>query len=278
MVSHRFFAVVMAWCVFLVASSLQAAPIIEETFTGYLDNALISDSPAGAATGLTGDWTLTPNSDFYVNRTQIDLNAGTDQAVYDRPAGDNGTREATRSTSDDHLLFANDGDVFYASFLIDAPLAGGRMTFELDLIRQDGGGAADFSFGIVDGAYIVGNGGIDVDASGGIVTTGKQLVVVRIEYGDADSGADDDELVTLWVDPLDESSTPVINAASVDFLNRGGGAVTTVGMRGEQMSGQPASFDNLRVGHSFGTVIPEPATLSLVALGLALLPLVPRRR
>jgi hypothetical protein len=257
---------------------LQAAPIIEETFTGYPDNALISDSPAGLATGLTGDWTLVPNSDFFVNRTQTDLDAGTDQAVYDRPAGDNGTREATRATSADHTLFAADGDLFYASFLIDAPLAGGRMTFELDLVRLDGGGVADLSFGIIDGAYIVGNGGIDADVSGGTVTTGEQLVLVRIEYGDADSGPDDNELVTLWVDPLDESSTPVITGASVDFLNRGGGAITAVAMRGEQMSGLPASFDNLRVGHSFGAVIPEPATSFLMALGLVVLPMIRRRR
>jgi hypothetical protein len=278
MVSCRFVSGVVAWWVLLVASSLEAAPIIEETFTGYPDNALISDSPAGAATGLTGDWTLVPNSDFFVNRTQTDLNAGTNQAVYDRPAGDNGTREATRSTSADHLLFATDGDVFYASFLIDVPRAGGRMTFELDLVRLGGGGVADFSFGIIDGAYIVGNGGIDVDASGGTVTTGKQLVVVRIEYGDADSGPDDNELVTLWVDPSNESSTPVISAASVDFLNRGGGAITAAGMRGEQMSGDPASFDNLRVGHSFGAVIPEPATSTLLALGLVILPMLRQRR
>ncbi len=278
MMSHRFFAAVMACCVLLVAASLQAAPIIEETFTGYLDDALISDSPAGPATGLTGDWILVPDSDFFVNRTRTDTQAGTGKAVYQRPSGDNGTREATRSTSDDHLLFATDGDVFYASFLIDVPRIGGRMTFELDLIRPGGGGGTNFSFGIIDGAYIVGNGGVDVDVSDGTVTGGEQLVLVRIEYGDADSGPDDNELVTLWVDPLDESSTPVIDGVSIDLLNRGGGAITAVGMRGEQMFGDPAFFDNLRVGHSFGAVIPEPTTLSLMALGLVILPLIRQRR
>ena len=113
----------------LLGTSLQAAPIIEETFTGYLDNALISDSPAGPALGLTGDWTLVPDSNFYVNKTQLDDSAGTGKAVYDRPSGDNGTREATRATSEDHLLFETDADVFYASFLIspvvcEAPAVG----------------------------------------------------------------------------------------------------------------------------------------------------------
>jgi hypothetical protein len=278
MVFHRFSAAVIALCVLSFAASLQAAPIIEDTFTGYLDDALISASPAGPATGLIGDWTLVPNSDFFVNRTRTDTQAGTGKAVYHRPAGDNGTREATRSTSADHLLFETDGDVFYASLLMDPPLASGRMTFELELIRLDGGGTPAFAFGIIDGAYIVGNGGIDTDVSGGAVITGQQLVLVRIEYGEADTGPDDSELVTLWVDPVDETSTPVINAAPVDFLNRGGGAITAISIRGEQMAGRPAFFDNLRVGHSFESVIPEPATLSLLALGLIILPMIRKRR
>ncbi len=270
MVFSRISAGVICLSLSLLGASLQAAPIIEETFTGYPDNALISASPAGAAIGLTGDWTLVPDSDFYVNRSQADLDAGTGKAVYDRPSDDNGTREATRSTSADHVLFSNDGDVFYASFLIDPARTGGRMTFELALERLDGGGVSNFSFGLLDGTYAVGNGGVDVDVSGGTATADEQLVLVRIEYGDADTGLDDDEVITLWVDPLDESSVPVIDGISSDFLNRGGGKITAVSIRGEEMLGQPAFFDDLRVGLSFDDVVPEPATLSFLALGLIL--------
>jgi hypothetical protein len=255
---HGIVAGVIGLWVWSLGTSLQAEIIIEETFTGYLDNALISASPAGPAIGLTDDWRLVPNSDFYVNKTQADNDAGTGQAVYDRPPGDNGTRTATRSTSTDHVLFATDGDLFYASFLIDPALDNGGMTFELELTRLDGGGTPNFAFGIIDGEYTVGNGGIDVDASGGTVTADEQLVLVRIEYGDAESGPDDSEVVTLWVDPVDELSTPVINGVATDFLNRGGGKITAVSIRGEQMSGNPAFFDNLRVGASFAAVIPEP--------------------
>lgn len=130
------------------------------------------------------------------------------------------------------------------------------MTLELELVGLDGGGVVDFSFGISNGAYIVGNGGISGAASGGTVTAAEQLVLVRIEYGDTNTGGlDDDEIVTLWVDPIDESSLPVINGVSTELLNRGGGKILTVSIRGDQMDGQPAFFDNLRVGLSFADVV-----------------------
>jgi hypothetical protein len=227
-------------------------------FTGYPDNALISDHPAGPALGLMDDWTLTSDSDFFVNKTRYDDDAGTGKAVYNRPSGDNGARTARRSTSADHVLFEDDGDVFYASFLIDPARTGGDMTFGLGLTRLDGGGAQNFSFGIVKGQYIVGNGGDDVNVGDGTVTADEQLILVRVEYGEADIGPDDAEVVTLWVDPVDESSTPVIDGVPTDILNRGGGRITDVSMRGDWMYGSPAFFDNLRVGSSFAAVAPIP--------------------
>lgn len=276
---HRITTGVIGLCVLLLGASLQAGLIIEDTFTGYLDNALISASPAGPAIGLAGDWTLVPDSDFFVNKTRDDDNAGTGKAVYERPTGGNGARIATRSTSADHVLFGSDGDVFYASFLIDPTRDYGDMMFELELSNLGGGGMSNFSFGISNREYIVGNGGSDADVSGGVVTANEQLVLVRIEYGDADSGPDDNEVVTLWVDPVNELSTPVIDGVSVDFLNRGGVKITDVSIRGDWMYGDPAFFDNLRVGTSFATVVPEPSTLSLLAMGLIILiPMIRRRR
>ena len=254
---HGIAAGVMGLCLLSLAASLQAGTIIEDTFTGYPDNALISADPAGPAIGLSGNWMLVPDSDFYVNKSQADDDAGTGKAVYDRPSTDNGARTATRSTSAEHVLYETDGDLFYASFLIDPARAGGDMTFELELLSLGGGGGAvDFSFGVSGGTYIVGNGGISSDASGGTVTADEQLVLVRIEYGDTSSGGlDDDEVVTLWVDPVDESSLPVIDGISTELLNSGGGKIVTVSIRGDQMNGQPAFFDNLRVGLSFAAVI-----------------------
>jgi hypothetical protein len=254
----RFESTAILLSVVLSAAPGRATTIIEETFTGYQDDSLISDSPAGPALGLAGDWTLVPKSDFYVNRTQVDLGAGTGKAVYDRPSDDNGTREATRDTSADHVLLEADGDDFYASFLIEPGRVNGRMTLELKMSRLDGGGVPDFSFGIADGEYIVGNGGVDIDASGGEVAGGEQRVVVRVEYGDASSGPDDDEVITLWVDPADELSLPVIDSFSTDFLNRGGAKVTAIAIRGESMLGAPAFFDELRVATSFDGVIELP--------------------
>jgi len=259
---HGIAAGVMGMCLLPPAASLQAATIIEDTFTGYPDNALISADPAGPATGLIGNWTLVPDSNFYVNKTQLDPDAGTGKAVYDRPSGDNGARTATRNTSAEHILYETDGDLFYASFLIAPPRADGDMTFEFELVSLDGGGVVDFSFGISGGAYIVGIGGISAVASGGTVTVEEQLVVVRIEYGDTSAGGlDDDEVITFWVDPVDESSPPVIDGASAELLNSGGGKILSVSIRGDQMNGQPTFFDDLRVGLSFADVMPGAPSL-----------------
>ncbi len=254
---HGIAAGLVGLCLLSPAASLQAETIVEDTFTGYPDNALISADPAGPANGLIGNWTLVPDSNFYVNKTQLDPDAGTGKAVYDRPSGDNGARTATRDTTVEHVLYETDGDLFYASFLIEPARADGDMTFELELVNLDGGGAVDFSFGISGGTYIVGNGGISAVASGGMVTANEQLVVVRIEYGDTSSGGlDDDEVVTLWVDAVDESSPPVIDGFSNELLNSGGGKILSVSIRGDQMNGQPALFDDLRIGLSFAEVMP----------------------
>ncbi len=198
---------------------------------------------------------------FYVNRTQLDHNAGTGKAVYDRPSDDNGTRTATRYMSSLHELYETDGDSFYASFLIDPARANGDMTFELELVRHDGGGALDFMVGIINGRYVVGNGGVSVLASGGETTSLEQLVLVRVEYGDARTGPSDLEVVTLWVDPVTETSPPVMDGVPVDLLSHGGGRIKSIPLRGDMMLGYPAFFDDLRVGSTFESVItPEPTT------------------
>jgi len=238
-------------CLWLLVcnSNMQADPIILETFTGYPDNALISTNPSGAALGLLGNWQLDAENYFYVNRTEAELDGGTGKAVHDFPYDDNGARVATRLTSSDHVLFSEDGDVFFASFLIHPARDMGHMLFTLILDRLDGGGQPEVSFGMKDGQFIVGNGGVEVDVSGGTPTVTEMLVVLKVEYVNIGS-----EVVTLWVNPANEFSDPVIDNVPVDFLNWGGGKLTAVAIRGEHMAGQPAFFDNLRVGRLFEDV------------------------
>lgn len=247
-----------------ISAAAQADPIIFESFTGYPENALISASPSGTALGLTGDWSLDPENYFYVNKTEADLEAGTGKAVYDMPWDDNGARTAQRHTSPEHALFNLDGDVFYASFRIHPARTSGGMIFSLSLEQLNGGGQPGVSFGMKDGRFIVGNGGVNVDILGGVPSVTEMRVVLRVEYGDAGSGPDDLELVTLWVDPVNESSNPVIDQVPVDFLNRGGGRITGVSIRGDQMDGHPAFFDDLMVGFEFGDVMQStpPAALT----------------
>lgn len=238
-------------------SAAWADPIIHESFTGYPDDALISDSPAGPAIGLTGDWFLDPDNFFYVNMTEADLEDGTDRAVYDMPVDYNGQRTAQRAASPEHLLFEQDGDVFYASFRIQAPRADGVMLFGLTLEQAAGGGQPALSFGINEGHFVVGNGGVNTDLSGGAPQAAEMRVVLRLEYGDVSSGPDDSEVVTLWVDPENEASIPVLDRVAADLLNHGGGRITGVFMRGDHMAGQPAFFDDLMVGYTFADVVDE---------------------
>ena len=255
---NRYALSVLCLALATAGAAARADPIIYEGFSGYPDDALISASPAGPATGLTGDWSLSAENFFYVNRTEADLGAGAGKAVYDMPFDDNGVRTAQRSTSEDHEVFSADGDTFYASFLIDPPRSTGDMIFSLILERSDGGGQPTLSFGMSAGRFIVGNGIVDVDVAAGDSGTEEMRVVLRFEYGDGGSGPDDLEVVTVWVDPADESSTPVIDEVPVDLVNRGGGRITAVSMRGSQMEGQPAFFDELAVGFTFQDVTAPP--------------------
>ena len=58
----------------------------------------------------------------------------------------------------------------------------------------------------------------------------------------------------MVLNPVDESSTPVIDNVLTDILNQGGAKMKAVSIRGDQMDGSPAFFDNLRVGLSFNSV------------------------
>lgn len=261
--SVRISAIVALLGLAAVSHGVRADPIIFETFSYYPDNALISAHPAGPATGLTGDWSLDPENNFYVNMTQVDPDAGTDQAVYDMPADYNGARTAQRRASPEHALLEHDGDVFYASFRILPARVDGYMRFTLTLQQLDGGGQPELSFGIQDGHFMVGNGGVNVDVEGGVPTATEMQLVLRVEYGEGAAGPDESEIVTLWVDPVAETSVPVIDAASVDFLNRGGARIIGVAIRGDQMDGQPAFFDDLAVGYAFEDVIEAPSADAL---------------
>jgi hypothetical protein len=255
---HALFALLVSLSV-----AAQADTFISERFTGYPDNALISAHPAGPALGLAGDWSLDPENFFYVNRTEYDLGAATGKATYDMPWDDNGARTAQRSTSTHHVLLSGDSDTFHASFRILPARSDGHMIFGLTLDRLDGGGQTDVSFGMIDGHFIIGNGGVDVDITGGAPTVTEMRVVLRVEYRDSGSGPDDSEVVTLWVDPADEFSTPIIDRVPIDLLNSGGARITAVSMRGGHMAGQPAYFDDLLVGSGFEDVVTDPPMAGL---------------
>jgi hypothetical protein len=86
---------------------------------------------------------------------------------------------------------------------------------------------------------------------------------------------------TMWVDPLGESSTPVVTHTTTAFIHPG---QTTITDWSANQSGYGTLFiDDIRIGKTFGDVvppevIPEPASCALLLAGLIGAWLVRRRQ
>jgi hypothetical protein len=89
-------------------------------------------------------------------------------------------------------------------------------------------------------------------------------VVMRLSLGT--------DQATLWINPLNESSTSVTATDAISFP--AGGLINAFALR-QGTSGTPSDaapgalyLDNLLVGTTFASVIPEPSSFALLALGL----------
>jgi hypothetical protein len=136
-------------------------------------------------------------------------------------------------TSAYFAFFQRTATIFAGRLWVTAPAAGGyRLAVSGDASITDADGeifTSDLAFG----------------------TT--YTVVTKYDYDSGDT--------TLWVNPADESS-PSLTTTDGTFSD------AVVGYAFRQAGGNTTqAVDNLVVGTSFGDVIPEPASLSVLALG-----------
>jgi hypothetical protein len=127
-------------------------------------------------------------------------------------------------------------------------------------------------------------GTTDVPVNGGGLTldvlSGVHLVVMKFEFNPADSvdplaTAADDDIVTMYLDPVDSiegnytaAAQVAVNASDLFISHHGVTASFTFSGGGHH----PAKFDELRWGDTFADVtpfVPEPTSLSLMGLSLA---------
>jgi PEP-CTERM motif-containing protein len=173
--------------------------------------------------------------------------------------------------------FGKDGTTIYVSYLLEYhgpiyPDAG--LVLTSDTVTGDGGNASpvdDFWIGLKHNwtgtsgqywAHWATSAGRLGDPIGINVTDMEtKMLVAKIEFGAGDTAGN--EKVTLWVDPTDELSAPIgvqTDVASFQFS----------GIRVSRL--YESLVDEAYIGTAMcDVVVPEPATLSLLALGAAAL-------
>jgi len=113
-------------------------------------------------------------------------------------------------------------------------------------------------------------GGTEIDGDTGTYIVGNTVSIIgKLEYN-VDSTTN--ERLTIWVDPTAEETATISSSV---LGNVGWTTPTHVHMRNFLNAGE-GSMDDIRVGSSWASVIPEPSTALLGALGM--LCLLRRRR
>lgn len=121
-------------------------------------------------------------------------------------------------------------------------------------------------------------GGLNYPTSSLTLGNGVHLIIGKLDFNV--SGSNDS--ITLWVNPTDVSGgegslTPYLTVGGVNLTSTGLNTIRPfAGQTSDTFNAVNGNFDEIRVGSSFASVIPEPSTALLGGLGL--LALLRRRR
>ena len=106
---------------------------------------------------------------------------------------------------------------------------------------------------------IVGNGGVEFEVSGGTAAVTEMLIVLKIEYSN-----NGNEVVTLWVDPANESSDPAIDNMPIDFLNWDGGSSNWSNGLNWDLGVVPSAPTNVTINSTASLTVTGPTSLTEV--------------
>ena len=258
---------ITAAVILATVAGVGAAPIIEVDFSDNSTGDLVGQSATVSGDGLTGAWSKYQDSSY--NKIEIE-GADKELKVY----RDNKKAWECRAEADvDSSLPAPitaDGEGFYLGFNIrfegDGMADGG--------VRLAAGSNELLVAGALEGEFVAGSlhsGGLQYNQplySGQAVTAGTDYLLIA-KFTDNESGYDD--RIQLWIDPSSESDTPVMDEmVTSEITNWQGAKITSIGIGDldDLVNSEPTVYvDNVRVGSSFADVVPEPATMSLLAIG-----------
>lgn len=246
----------------LCAFSVRAASVLSDDFN-------YSDGPITSVSG--GNWTLHSGTDadptaLNINSARAIINQGDTHAAgvdanrllsssFDGSV-DNSTKLYSAFTVNFSALPVNgDSDGSYFAHLKSS--AANEFYARIGA-NTDGAAAGTFRLAIVNETWNVANS-VEFPQDLNLNTT--YLVVSRLDLATDQS--------TLWVDPVDESSTSVTATDTITYGTPG--AINAYALRqGVSGTGAPGilAVDSLRVGTSFAdaTGVPEPTSLGLLAM------------
>jgi hypothetical protein len=249
----------MAAMVLIASAGASAAPMIDVDFSGNSAGNLEGASAADSGTGLTGTWSKYQSSSY--NYIEIEGSAK-ELKVYRTHSGDYECQAEADVDSSLPEPITADGEGFYVGLNIrfegSGSADGGLQLF---------GGSDTLVAGALGGNFVAGGAG-PVD-SGQAVTLGTDYRLIAKFTDNAQN--DYDDRIQLWIDATSESDSAAIDeyvtSEVVGWQNQ---KITKIGLGGlgALNSGKPTVYvDDVLVGTSFADVVPEPATMSLLAIG-----------
>ena len=239
----------------LAPAASQASTIYYESFTeSAYPTAFLGSTPDSGG----GVWTIKQNTSADQIVTGSIVTTGTEAltATGGKLDLDYGSDTRTRSTLTAGL--GDDGTTKYASFLIDitnpGAVAGGFDGLEF----HDSGGLT-FRIGWLGGDY--GVHGATVDTGSGVMSAGLNFVVAEFNFG-----AGNNDTVDLYFNPTAGELAAGTFSAQLATADYSFDIFEIVQYNDGLMNGY---IDEIRVGDELSdvAVVPEPATMSLLAIG-----------